>query len=179
MTWGTGQWFCPSSYGKNTTSQASFLLPLLYWCSNPLFTSICSFYFLGTVLSSRPIPRVVGSCWKSVWARVWVWACQTSNSVLLCWRFFPLPCPYTQFVLFFGYLVKCRAGGRPRQWLSSAWAVDPKINWAWARATISLAPQKYTSPKKIITQQQKLPIIKFKKIKLNQLILPKKKNLAL
>ena len=29
--------------------------------------------------------------------------------------------------------VKCRAGGRPRQRLSSAWAVDLKINWAWAR----------------------------------------------
>ena len=55
--------------------------------------------------------------------------------------FFPYPVPYTQFVPFFGHLVKCQAGGRPRQWLSSAWAVDPKINWAWARATISLTPQ--------------------------------------
>ena len=55
--------------------------------------------------------------------------------------FSPYPAPYTQFVPFFGHLVKCQAGGRPRQWLSSAWAVDPKINWAWARATIFLAPQ--------------------------------------
>ena len=55
--------------------------------------------------------------------------------------FFPYPASYTQFVPFFGHLVKCRSGGCPRQWLSSAWAVDPKINWARARATISLAPQ--------------------------------------
>ena len=143
MTWGTGQWFCPSSYGKILLGQASFLLPLLYWCSNPLFTSTCSFYFLGTVLSSRPIPRVVDGCWKNAWTWVWVWvrACQTPNFVLLCWRLFPLLCPYTYFAPFFGHLVKCRAGGRPRQWPSSAWATDPKINWAWARATISLAPQ--------------------------------------
>ena len=38
--------------------------------------------------------------------------------------------------------------GRPRQWLSSAWAVDPKINWTWARATISLAPQVSKKKKK-------------------------------
>ena len=59
---------------------------------------------------------------------------------------FSLACPYTQFVPFFGHLVKCRAGGRPRQRLSSAWAVVPKINWAWARGHNffgpTIAPQK-------------------------------------
>ena len=54
---------------------------------------------------------------------------------------FPLPCPYTQFAPFFRNLVKCRAGGRPQQWLSSAWAPGPNIEWAWAWAANSLAPQ--------------------------------------
>ena len=49
------------------------------------------FYFWGAGLSSRPIPRVVGSCWKGAWA--WAWACQTPNSILLCWLLFPWPCP--------------------------------------------------------------------------------------
>ena len=46
--------------------------------------------------------------------------------------FFPGPTRYTQFAPFFGHLMKCRGGGRPRQWLSSACAADLKINWAWA-----------------------------------------------
>ena len=45
---------------------------------------------------------------------------------------FSLLCPYTQFAPFFGHLVKCQAGGRPRQWLSSAQALDPNVEWAWA-----------------------------------------------
>ena len=53
---------------------------------------------------------------------------------------FSLHCPYTQFAPFFGHLVKCRAGGRPRQWLSSARALDPNAEWAWAAN--HLAPQK-------------------------------------
>ena len=155
MTWGTGEWFSRSSYGKYYMGGLGFTSQTLHspefhpnFVFFPFYTGVpfpflrphVNFTFLRTVLSSRPIPRVVGSCWKSAWARVWVWACQTPNSVLLCWRLFPLPCPYTQFVPFFGHLAKCRVGGRPRQWLSSAWAVDPKINWAWTRATISLAP---------------------------------------
>ena len=55
--------------------------------------------------------------------------------------FFPGPARYTQLAPFFGHLMKCRGGGRPQQWLSSAWAVDLKVNWAWAGATLSLAPQ--------------------------------------
>ena len=55
--------------------------------------------------------------------------------------FFPGPARYTQLASFFGHLMKCRGGGRPRQWLSSAWATDFKINWAWAETTFSLAPQ--------------------------------------
>ena len=55
--------------------------------------------------------------------------------------FFPGSAYYTQLAPFFGHLMKCRGGGRPRQWLSSAWAADLKINWAWAGATLSLAPQ--------------------------------------
>ena len=152
MTWGIDEWFSPSFYGKYYMGGLGFLPkkkppPSFVFFSFytglpfPFLRPRVNFTFLGTVLSSRPIPRVVGSCWKSAWARVWVWVCQTLNSVLLCCHLFPLPCPSTQFVLFFGHLVKCRAGGRPRQWLSSAWTVDPKINWAWARATISLAPQ--------------------------------------
>ena len=42
--------------------------------------------------------------------------------------FFPDPARYTRLVLFFGRLMKCRGGGRPRQWPSSAWAVVLKIN---------------------------------------------------
>ena len=52
---------------------------------------------------------------------------------------FSLALPYPQFFPFFGHLVKCRAGGRPRQWLSSAWALGPNVEWAWAAN--SLAPQ--------------------------------------
>ena len=105
----------------------------------PFLRSRVNFTFWGVGLSSRPIPRVVGGCWKSTRAWVWVWACQTQNSVLLCWRFFPLLCPYTQFASFFWHLVKCRAGGHPRQWLSSARALDPNVEWAWAAN--HLAPQ--------------------------------------
>ena len=54
--------------------------------------------------------------------------------------FFPGPARYTKLASFFGHLMKCRGGGRPRQWLSSAWAADLKINWVWAGATLSLAP---------------------------------------
>ena len=93
------------------------------------------FTFWGAGLSTRPIPRVVGSCWKGAWA----WACQTLNYVLLYWLLFSWPYPYTHFVPFFGCLAKCRGGGRPRQWFSLAWAADPKINWAWAGTTLSLA----------------------------------------
>ena len=54
---------------------------------------------------------------------------------------FSLALPYAHFAPLFGRFVKCRGGGRPRQWLFSAWAADLKINWAWAGATLSLAPQ--------------------------------------
>ena len=54
--------------------------------------------------------------------------------------FFPSTARYTRLVSFFGHLMKCRGGGRPRQWPSSAWAAVFKINWAWAEATLSLAP---------------------------------------
>ena len=113
----------------------------------PFYTGAPSFFLcprvdftlLGAGLSSRPIPRVVGSCWKG--ALAWAWACQMPNYVLLYWLPFSWPCPYTHFVPLFGRLMKCRGGDRPRQWFSSAWAADLKINWAWAGATLSLAPQ--------------------------------------
>ena len=154
MTWGTGEWFSRSSYGKYYMGGLGFTSQTLYSPAPPptsfvffsFYTGVpfpflrprVNFTFWGAGLSSRPIPRVVGSCWKNAWA--WAWACQTPNFVLLCWRLFPLPCPYTQFAPFFGHLVKCRAGGRPRQWLSSAWAADLKINWAWARGHNFFAP---------------------------------------
>ena len=45
--------------------------------------------------------------------------------------FFPGSARYTRLVSFFGHLMKCRGGGRPRQWPSAA----------QAEATLSLAPQ--------------------------------------
>ena len=56
--------------------------------------------------------------------------------------FFPGLARYIRLVPFFGHLMKCRGGGRPRQWPSSAWAMVLKINWAWAEATLSSAPQR-------------------------------------
>ena len=61
--------------------------------------------------------------------------------IIVLAAFFPGPARYTRLVPFFGHLMKCRGGGRPRQWPFSAWAVVLKINWAWAGATLSLAPQ--------------------------------------
>ena len=61
--------------------------------------------------------------------------------------FFPGPARYTQFAPFFGHLMKCRGGGRPRQWPSSVWAAVLKIDWAWAEATLSLTPQLLISKK--------------------------------
>ena len=59
---------------------------------SPFLCPRVDFYFWGAGLSSRPIPRVVGSCWKGVWA--WAWVCQTPYSVLLCWLlFFSWPFP--------------------------------------------------------------------------------------
>ena len=116
-----------------------FVSPFILVFHSPFLCPRVDFYFWGAGLSSRPIPRVVGSCWKGAWA--WAWVCQMPNSVLLCWLLFPGPTHYTQLAPFFGLLMKCRGGGRPRQWLSSAWAADLKINWAWAGATLSLAPQ--------------------------------------
>ena len=106
-----------------------FLFSFYTGALSPFLYPRVDFTFWGAGLSRRPIPRVVGSCWKGAWA--WAWACQTPNFVLLCWLLFPWPCPYTHFVPLFGHLVKCRGEGRPRQWLSSAWAADLKINWAW------------------------------------------------
>ena len=51
---------------------------------------------------------------------------------------FSLALPATlSLLLSLGHLMKCRGGGRPRQWPSSAWAAVLKINWAWAEATLS------------------------------------------
>ena len=91
--------------GNTTWASLAFLAHLL--CGQPPFIFVClafytgvpfpflcprvDFYFWGAGLSSRPIPKVVGSCWKGAWA--WAWVCQTPNSVLLCWLLFPWPCP--------------------------------------------------------------------------------------
>ena len=58
---------------------------------SPFLCPRVDFYFWGAGLSSRPIPKVVGSCWKGAWA--WAWVCQTLNSVLLCWLLFFWPYP--------------------------------------------------------------------------------------
>ena len=68
-----------------------FVSPFIMVFHSPFLCPRVDFYFWGAGLSSRPIPRVVGSCWKGVWA--WAWVCQTPNSVLLCWLLFSWPCP--------------------------------------------------------------------------------------
>ena len=128
--------------GNTTWADLPFLFVCFAFYTGVPFPFLCpcvDFYFWDAGLSSRPIPRVVGSCWKGVWA--WAWVCQTPNSVLLCWLLFPDLARYTRLAPFFGHLMKCRGGGRPRQWPSSVWATILKINWAWAEATLSLAPQ--------------------------------------
>ena len=108
MTWAWVSGFSRSSYGKHfmdglgLTSQTLLwpapppffylrLFRLLYRCLIPLFcVHVLIPTFWGAGLSSRPVPRVVGSCWKGVWA--WAWVCQTPNSVLLCWLLFFWSC---------------------------------------------------------------------------------------
>ena len=117
------------------------LLCLLYWCPIPLLRPRVNFTFWEQSCPIDPYLEWLGVAGKVQGQGLEHGLVRRRTQCYCVGGFSPYPAPYTQFVPFFGHLVKCRAGGRPRQWLSSAWAVDPKINWAWARATISLTPQ--------------------------------------
>ena len=116
------------------------LFRLLYWCPIPLFCVHVLISAFG--VQACPIDPylewlgVAGKAYRHGHGFV-------RRSIPYCCVgcFFPGPTRYTRLVPFFGRLMKCRGGGRPRQWPSSAWAVVFRINWAWAGATLSLAPQ--------------------------------------
>ena len=116
------------------------LFRLLYWCSIPLF---CVHVLISTFgVQACPVDPYLE--WLGVAGKAYGHGhgfVRRRISYYYVGCFFPGPTRYTRLAPFFGHLMKCRGGGRPRQWLSSAWAADLKINWAWAGATLSLAPQ--------------------------------------
>ena len=114
------------------------LFRLLYWCSIPLF---CVYVLISTFgVQACPVDPYLE--WLAVVGKAYGHGPVRRRIPYYCVDcFFPGPARYTQLAPFFGHLMKCRGGGRSRQWLSSAWAADLKINWALAGATLSLAPQ--------------------------------------
>ena len=116
------------------------LFRLLYWCPLPLFCVHALISAFG--VQARPVDPYLE--WLGVAGKAYGHGHGfVRRSIPYCCVgcFFPGPARYTRLVPFFGRLMKCRGGGRPRQWPSSAWAVVFRINWAWAGATLSLAPQ--------------------------------------
>ena len=127
---GNTTWAGLASLAKPFGGQPPYpcLFRLLYWCSIPLLRPRVNFTFWEQSCPIDPYLEWLGVAGKAHGQGLEYGLVRRRTQCYCVGGFFPYPAPYTQFVPFFGHLVKCRARGRPRQWLSSAWAVDPKIN---------------------------------------------------